>query len=77
MLHQNTVQCVDVFSDIEGTLIQYMAAGNIDHTTKSLDGSGVVHVMGEMMTFTPAISTFRIIPKYILGSIVYPNWVHS
>ena len=76
MLHQNTVQGVDAFSDIERTLIQYMA-DNIDHATKSLDGSGVVHVMVEMMTFTPAISTFRIIPKYILGSIVYPNWVHS
>ena len=57
-----SVQGVDAISDIEGIFVQYMA-DNTDHATKTLDGYGAVHVKGQIMTFTPSISTSRIIPR--------------
>ena len=47
---------VDVIDDVGEAFVQYQA-DNIDHASCTLDGYGSVHVMGQMATFTPAIST--------------------
>ncbi len=53
---------VDVINDIGDSFIQYQA-DNVDHASKTLDGCGAVHVMGQMATFTPVIVTTRSIPR--------------
>lgn len=53
---------VDILGDISDTFVQYQA-DNIDHVSRTLDGSGKIHVMGQMATFTPARKTIRIVPR--------------
>lgn len=53
---------VDVIDDIGESFVQYQA-DNVDHASKTLDGYGAVHVMGQMATFTPAIPSRRQIPR--------------
>ena len=53
---------VDVIDDVGEAFVQYQA-DNIDHASCTLDGYGSVHVMGQMATFTPAISTSHSIPR--------------
>ena len=36
---------------------------NVDHATRTLDGHGAVHVMGQMATFTPGIQSARTVPR--------------
>ena len=35
----------------------------MDHATRTLDGYGAVHVMGQMATFTPAVNSTRKVPR--------------
>ena len=70
-----SVQGVDAISDIEGTFVQYIA-DNIEHATKTLDRSGAVSVMGQIMTFTPAISISRIIPRSTVNMQYVKNICH-
>ena len=51
-------QGVDVITGIGDSFVQYQA-DNIDHGSKTLDGYGSVHVMGQMATFTPAVTVTR------------------
>ena len=51
-------QGVDVIEDLSDSFVQYQA-DNIDHASRTLDGYGSVHVMGQMATFTPAIVATR------------------
>jgi len=53
---------VDVIDEVSGSFCQYQA-DNIDHDTRTMDGSGTVHVMGQMATFTPAIKASRTIKR--------------
>ena len=57
-----TVQGVDVLDDISYSFLQY-EADNVDHASRTLDGYGSVHVMGQMATFTPAVQTSRKVPR--------------
>lgn len=57
-----TTQGVDLPDDIVETFMQYQA-DNVDHATRTLDGYGAVHVMGQMATFTPAIKSTRKVPR--------------
>ena len=56
-----TAQGVDLNDEIVKTFMQYQA-DNIDHASKTLESSGTVHVMGQMVTFTPAIKARQCIP---------------
>jgi len=58
---------VDLIDDIGDSFVQYQA-DNIDHASKTLDGYGTVHVMGQMATFTPGIAAARKVPR-VKGSI--------
>ena len=53
---------VDVIEDLSDSFVQYQA-DNIDHASRTLDGYGSVHVMGQMATFTPAIVATRKVPR--------------
>lgn len=53
---------MDILGDISDTFGQYQA-DNVDHASRTLDGSGTIHVMGQMVTFTPAIKTVRRVPR--------------
>ena len=55
-------QGVDIINDIANTFGQYQA-DNVDHASKTLDGYGSIHVMGQMATFTPAINATRRVPR--------------
>ena len=55
-------QGVDVIEDLSDSFVQYQA-DNIDHASRTLDGYGSVHVMGQMATFTPAIVATRKVPR--------------
>ena len=55
-------QGVDILGDISNTFGQYQA-DNVDHASRTLDGSGTIHVMRQMATFTPAIKTVQGIPR--------------
>ena len=57
-----TTQGVDLINEIAGTFAQYQA-DNVDHASRTLDGSGTIHVMGQMATFTPAIKVTRKVPR--------------
>jgi hypothetical protein len=57
-----TTQGVDVINEITDTFVQYQA-DNVDHASKTLDGYGTIHVMGQMATFTPAIKVTRTVPR--------------
>ena len=56
------VQGVDLPEEVSRSFIQYQA-DNVDHASRTLDGHGSVHVMGQMATFTPAIKSVRQIPR--------------
>lgn len=51
-------QGVDLRDEIVDTFVQYQA-DNVDHATRTLNGSGTVHVMGQMAGFTPGIKFSR------------------
>lgn len=51
-----TTQGVDVVDELGDTFVQYQD-DNIDHASRTQDGHGSIHVMGQMATFKPAIST--------------------
>ena len=49
-------------NEIGDSFAQYQA-DNVDHASKTLDGNGAIHVMGQMATFTPAVKTKRVVPR--------------
>ena len=49
-------------NEIGDSFAQYQA-DNVDHASKTLDGNGAIHVMGQMATFTPAMKTKRVVPR--------------
>ena len=61
--------CIDVIEDMCDSFVHYQA-DNMDHASRTLDGHGSVHVMGQMATFTPAIVGTRKVPR-IKVSIIY------
>ena len=56
------VQEVDLPEEVAGSFVQYQA-DNVDHASRTLDGYGSIHVMGQMVTFTPAVQSIRRIPR--------------
>ena len=46
------VQGIDIPEELTKSFLQYKA-DNIDHASRTLDGYGSVHVMGQITTFTP------------------------
>lgn len=56
------VQGVDLPEEATNSFLQYQA-DNVDHASRTLDGHGSVHVMGQMATFTPGIKSTRQIPR--------------
>ena len=44
-------QGVDVVNEIAGTFYQYQA-DIIDHDSRTIDGTGTIHIMGQMATLT-------------------------
>ena len=56
------VQGVDLPEEVAGSFLQYQA-DNVDHASRTLDGYGSVHVMGQMATFTPTVKSIRRIPR--------------
>ena len=56
------VQRVDLPEEVTRSFLQYQA-DNVDHASRTLDGHGSVHVMGQIATFTPAINNTRQIPR--------------
>lgn len=56
------VQDVDLPEQVACSFLQYQA-DNVDHASRTLDGHGSIHVMGQMATFTPAIQSTRRIPR--------------
>ena len=57
-----TTQGVDLVNEIGDSFAQYQA-DNVDHASKTLDGNGVIPVMGQMATFTAAVKTKRVVPR--------------
>ena len=55
-------QSVDLPEEVATSFIQYQA-DNVDHASRTLDGNGTIHVMGQMVTFTPALQSIRRIPR--------------
>ena len=55
-------QGVDQLDDNAGTFGQYQA-DNKDHATRTLDGHGSIHVMGQMGTFIPGIKATRTVHR--------------
>lgn len=53
-----TTHGFDVIDEFADTFVQYQA-DNVDHVSRTLDGSGTIHVMGQMGTFTPALKVTR------------------
>ena len=58
----SAVQGVDLPEEVSQTFVQYQA-DNVDHASRTLDGHGSIHVMGQIATFTPGIKTIRNIPR--------------
>ena len=56
------VQGVDLPEEVSASFMQYQA-DNVDHALRTLDGYGSIHVMGQMVSFTPAIKGVRKIPR--------------
>ena len=53
---------VDMISEAADTFCQYMA-DIIDHDSRTIDGSGTIHIMGQMVTFTSAVKKSIIIER--------------
>ena len=51
-----------MISEAADTFCQYMA-DIIDHDSRTIDGSGTIHIMGQMATFTSAVKKSRIIER--------------
>jgi len=54
-------QGTDIPSHIPGCFVQY-AADNVDHNTRTLDGTGTFHGMGIIAMITPATKTTKPVP---------------
>lgn len=56
------VQGDNLPEQVAHSFLQYQA-DNVDHASRTLDGHGSIHVMGQMATLTPAIQSTRRIPR--------------
>ena len=51
-----------MIDNISETFLQYQG-DNVDHASRTLDGSGTIHLMGQMATFSPEIRATKNIPR--------------
>ena len=71
----SVVQGIDLPEEVTRSFLQYQA-DNVDHASRTLDGCGSVHVMGQVATFTPAIKIIRQIPRLKVDMKIVKRLAH-
>ena len=72
----SVVQGIDLPEEVTRSFLQYQA-DNVDHASRTLDGYGSVHVMGQVATFTPAIKIIRQISRLKVDMEIVKRLAHN